>query len=355
VRLSFRTDNPLSSGAGIDAFVSGESFVEYKGELGKSDYLVAPNDVILAANCPADSNILEDSGDCGGGDNAFFAFVSFDANPEEVRWRLESIETGNILASSPTYSPNLAFLTVADGVCVPSDSECLLFTITDSSQDGVCCDYGYGNVVLYLGDEEVFNPEGRFSSGQQQVYMGTGCPPTVGPTPAPVSFSPPTRAPQMPTQIQTPAPTFVPATSAPTPIIDVDPTAVTTNRPTIVSSPPVASSDDIEIAITLRLDDQPEETGWYVTRDSDDEVVARADAGKYTTANAAITDTASIRINENYLFCMTDANGNGIAGGTYSVSYLGWPLILGDGDFADEICHGLEVTQQESKEIAGTD
>jgi hypothetical protein len=355
VRLSFQTDEPLASGAGIDAFVDGESFVEYKGELGKSEYLVASNDVILAANCPADSDILEDSNECSGGENDFLAFVSFDANPEEVRWRLESIDTGRTIATSAFYSSDLDFSTVSERVCVPSDSECLLFTIIDSSQDGVCCDYGYGSVVLYLGDEEVFNPEGRFSSGQQQVYMGTGCPPNVGPTPAPISFSPPTRAPQAPTQNQTPAPTFVSGTSAPTPVIDVDPTAGTTSRPTIISSPTALNSADLEITITLRSDEQPEETGWYVTRDSDGEVVARADAGKYTTVNATITDTASIQINENYLFCMTDASGNGIAGGTYSVSYLGWPLILGGGDFSDEVCHELEVTQEELKEIADTD
>ena len=50
--------------------------------------------------------------------------------------------------------------------------------------------------------------------------------------------------------------------------------------------------------------------------------------------------------NEAYLFCVTDAGSNGMTGGTYSVNYKGWPLVLGDGRFEDEACHVVKLPRK---------
>ena len=384
VRLTFRTEELLSPGAGVAGFVNGAEFAFYNGQAGDSEYFVASSDVILAADCPANRDILDLPSNCDQGDSLFAAFLTFDSNPEEVEWTLQSIDTGDVLTRGSDYDSSLAATTVAAGICVPSDSECLLFTITDSQDDGLCCGYGYGDVTLYLGGEKVYNPSGRFSAGRQEVYLGTGCPPTVGPTPAPTVARPSTppsvvtpSAPTLPTPFPTPndpspssetppsaTPPFIIVTNPPMNFPTVRPTPppfiITTfppmNFPTVRPTPPPfiittnppmeRPTSELQITILIGLDEEPEETGWLLSRDSTDEVVARSNAGKYKTAKATIEDVAMIDIGEAYLFCVTDAGSNGMTDGTYSVNYKGWPLVLGDGRFEDEACHVVKLPRK---------
>jgi hypothetical protein len=142
-------------------------------------------------------------------------------------------------------------------------------------------------------------------------------------------------------------------TPPPAPTTPTDPANPTQSPFLIITTPPNRPTPEevLQLSVVVQLDGNPEETGWSLTLNADQVVVTRADPGKYIIPNATITEFAQIELGESYLFCITDEQGDGIFNGVYSVNYEGWPLVLGDGNFGDEACHQIEITEGEWQEL----
>jgi len=92
-----------------------------------------------------------------------------DTYPQETTWML-TYEDGTVIASDALTGEPQSTL-YQDSVCVPIET-CLLFTIFDTNEDGICCGYGIGNYsVVY--DEKVVAEGGNFGLEEESVI---GCP-----------------------------------------------------------------------------------------------------------------------------------------------------------------------------------
>ncbi len=99
---------------------------------------------------------------CGPGLSEVIISIVPDQFPTETSWELKDIN-GNILAIG-----NVA----GDTVCVPS-GQCLIFRISDTYGDGICCNFGNGSYSVYL--DGILEATGGQFTFSETVYIG--CPP----------------------------------------------------------------------------------------------------------------------------------------------------------------------------------
>ena len=76
----------------------------------------------------------------------YYLDLTLDYFATETSWRLEN-QTGDTIASGSGYPNNAEEVTVRDTFCLPEG--CYTFYIQDLYGDGICCEYGKGQFVLY--------------------------------------------------------------------------------------------------------------------------------------------------------------------------------------------------------------
>lgn len=136
-----------------------------------------------AANYSSTANLNDGSCSyaCSGGQQRVRVEIIHDQYPSETSWTLKNGSTGATLASgNNTTNRNGTTLCVANDVC-------LVFKISDSYGDGICCNYGNGEYRVYL-NETLVAQGGNFSSSEETVF---NCPPGFScATPRPLSLAP---------------------------------------------------------------------------------------------------------------------------------------------------------------------
>lgn len=110
---------------------------------------------------------------CGAGQKELIIAITPDLYPQEVSWNVKQngiqIASGNFLG---------------DTLCV-DESACIVFTIFDLEEDGLCCDFGQGSYSLYLDGIQVASGGQYTTSEIKQI----NCPPgTICSSPIPISL-----------------------------------------------------------------------------------------------------------------------------------------------------------------------
>ncbi|NRD23702.1 T9SS type A sorting domain-containing protein [Winogradskyella litoriviva] len=88
---------------------------------------------------------------------------------EETTWSLVD-GSGTTLSSGPLFSYNDA-TTYQEIIPIPNYNDCYTFTIFDSANDGICCQYGTGNYDLQDENGNIIISGGNFTS-QESVTFG---------------------------------------------------------------------------------------------------------------------------------------------------------------------------------------
>jgi len=96
--------------------------------------------------------------------------------------------------------------------------------------------------------------------------------------------------------------------------IDDDNDGITDTQETCGTDPLVVQTASVNISINL--DDRPVETLWAIHSPSG----LVASGGPYTTPNTTISETITVTENGAYEFIITDINGDGMSGNTYTIS-----------------------------------
>jgi len=112
---------------------------------------------------------------CEDNEVAITVQVISDDYGNETAWTVADIQTNNIYFSIDlnTYGNNQ---TNIHEFCIPEDA-CVIFTITDSYGDGICCGYGQGSYEVSLGGDIIVSG-GNFDDEESIVFNcapGTVC------------------------------------------------------------------------------------------------------------------------------------------------------------------------------------
>jgi len=358
IRLTFRSGKRRFTDT-ITAFADGLDFVSYNGEVGEFAFLPADT-YSFSQDCRVASIDDNVNRQCFGGEKVLVASITTNLNPQETEWKIETLNDEEVSKGGSYDTPLKTF---SETACVRPAATCYVFTIS-----------GYNNVELFLKDQDggyetIDNFSGSFPSDQQQeIYFGVGCPSMSGPTKAPLgsvfSIQPTpsglqTRQPSSP--VTNPSPVSVPSTTqVPAIVPSRNPASVsspTNQEPIFIISPltpypttaPTASIKEIEISIMITLGDEPEETGWTLSDNTNQNIVAEVTAGTYMTPNTKEGESIVIETGKSYLFCVTVAGRDGIR--RFSVNYKGWPLVIDNGQFESERCHEIKVAPGEVTDI----
>jgi len=150
---------------------------------------------------------------CTGGEVQFRLELQSDGHASETSWQLTD-KNGNIVVQGSGY-PNNALIEVT--ACLNPDDSPFTFTILDSWNDGICCDFGQGWYKLYYDDSMVYSSNGSFGSSDVFTIGGTASPPvTLPPTTSPPATALPATSPPAPPATPPPT-TSPPVTQPPTP------------------------------------------------------------------------------------------------------------------------------------------
>ena len=160
----------------------------------------------LSSNAPAPA--------CSPGTSAFQFDLLTDRFPQETSWELLRESDNRLLGGLEiSLEPETDYSWHG---CLPS-TNCYRFTITDRSNDGLCCRFGNGAYSLYF-NEELIHSGGTFGSFEATRFGGT-CDSTPNPTLIPAT-------PESTPNPTTPSPLAVPVgTPLPTTLGDSNPIA----------------------------------------------------------------------------------------------------------------------------------
>ena len=207
----------------------------------------------------------------------------FDAYAGETGWSIADAD-GNIVAEAAegTYFG----ATAADETACLSDG-CYTLTVTDQFSDGMCCSFGEGSYTLTDADGNVLASGGDFGASESTDFcLGevaiTGC---------------------------------------------TDANACNFN--------PLATEDDGSCDLTLQTvsvsvtsNFWASETGFTIYNADTGEAVASLAAGAYTNG-ADIAESACLSDNACYYIEFTDSFGDGMSGGTWTVTWNGVAVVTG--------------------------
>ena len=86
--------------------------------------------------------------------------LQLDDYPEETTWQFTAEDGTSLFNGGPYNNPDqiAAFLTIP----LPVNDGCYIFTINDSSLDGICCQYGNGSYTIIDGNNNVLATGGEF-------------------------------------------------------------------------------------------------------------------------------------------------------------------------------------------------
>ena len=86
--------------------------------------------------------------------------VQYDKNPEETAWQVTD-ENGNVILSQEyrTKAKNSEYYTTT----LPVNYGSYKFTIWDREQDGICCKFGTGYVLILVDNKLVASSDGQFT------------------------------------------------------------------------------------------------------------------------------------------------------------------------------------------------
>jgi hypothetical protein len=234
------------------------------------------------------------------GSNEVVIEVTYDDFPLETGWSLMD-SAGTVIASQPTGSFTTEGGTVSRTSFVAGGE--YIFEMTDSFEDGICCQFGIGEFTITVnGEPVVMGGNGDFGDVVRETFDVLEAPTTA-----------PIRAP-------TSAPTSAPSIGAPT--------------------------GNNEVVIEVTYDRFPVETGWSLM-DSAGTLIISQPAGSFLIEGGTVSRTALVTVGE-YIFEMTDSFGDGICCqfgiGEFTITVNGEPVAIGgNGDFGDVIQETFDV------------
>ncbi|KAL7539416.1 hypothetical protein ACHAXR_010447, partial [Thalassiosira sp. AJA248-18] len=205
----------------------------------------------------------------------------------------------NFVARSDGYYEDLKSQKIIETVQLPKGLE-YQFTITDFMGDGTCCWAGQGWYSLYEGNDiednstQVFYGIGDF--GRERVHMFVaGKPKTLSPTSSRSPSENPTGSPSM--------------------------------KPSHSSMPSVTT---YALEVTIKLDNDSSQTGWYIATDDGTVIIDRPPG--YYNGNDTLTTVETVKLEAGeYQFSLLDTEGDGFCCqqgfGFYSV-YSNGDLLL---------------------------
>ena len=221
--------------------------------------------------------------------------IEFDQFPEETRWEIADDATGNLVSQqSGVYSQ----VRSATEQIILKAGQSYTLTVLDTGNDGICCNFGAGQVYLFLGDTvdttmTLVYGDGTFSSS--------------------VSYS------------------FVVSADAVLPVDQVPPVrGITTRAPSVSVAPSVSmapSGPPVEVLLMFDFDAWPEEVSWALL-DANDMLVASGPPEPYTLQEEVVTVQLLLNSGEFYTLLVFDEFGDGICctgledGAVYV--FLGW-------------------------------
>ncbi len=115
------------------------------------------------------------------------------------------------------------------------------------------------------------------------------------------------------------------------------------------------SQPTTRVTIVIKLDDNPEETGWELHQDGN-EVVAFPPGSYSGYNNKEVMTTADVYTRKEYVFTLFDTGGDGIDGGYYKIydapdtSDPEALLVEGSGNFTDQVHEDVAPVGQEANE-----
>mmetsp|Transcript_29994 Transcript_29994/g.62366 ORF Transcript_29994/g.62366 Transcript_29994/m.62366 type:complete len:1018 (+) Transcript_29994:70-3123(+) len=268
--------------------------------------------------------------------------ITFDANPQEIFWVLLDACSLNVIEQCQRcyvdQEPNsqITFQTCLPSVNATTGLEAgYVFTIADSSGNGLCDDGICGSYDIMYGEEVVFESAGAFED-EQKVFLGSGldyCPASAENDTMIISTNPTT------------APPILPPTNAPTSLAPrVTPSPTTLPPSTVLCRPGLLT----KFQLNITFDANPQEVFW-VLLDACTLTVMERCQGCYVDEdpNSQITfQTCLPSFNETtgleagYVFTMNDGGGNGLCAdgvcGSYSIIYGEEVVFESDGIYEDQ-------------------
>ena len=223
--------------------------------------------------------------------------ITMDNHPEEAEWALLD-EHGQEMVIQQRGSISKTGLTTTV-LRVPAGS--YRFYMNDA--DGICCNYGRGGIVIYLGDsnEELLRHDGVFL---KDIILDLHVPSPVPAAPIPAAVS----TNNLPDTTDTILPDLT---------ISATPSLVSESSSTISSSALEIIKSTLRVEIFYDM--HPTETGWFlVNKDSNEELYASTyDSNNTIPANRDNAMTLVVEEFEdlkagNYWFVIADAAKNGI-------------------------------------------
>ena len=221
--------------------------------------------------------------------------LTFDTYPIQTGWTLQDSTTGEVIAEAAIgqYGPFLGPAVTETFLLKDKDDTALLlynFTLLDVNGDGMCCENGRGQAVLYLCSDEgtdrvLVLDDGRFRRARSHSF------------------------------VLSPDATFVGSAF---------PTMVPTKSPAPTSTTPPTATDT-QITLQIRLDAFPQETGWSIVEERTGRILRAVRFGAYGQEyeNQVVTETFSVLPEEQYLLEMLDLWGDGLNGDGQATVYLG--------------------------------
>ena len=106
----------------------------------------------------------EDPNGCDGYEITFS--LTFDDYPEETKWVIKDLDTGEKMAQGNNYDESYIGETIDEAICLPDG--CYKLVVRDSYGDGICCDYGDGTFSIYDEDgSEYYYSDGNFGNRER--------------------------------------------------------------------------------------------------------------------------------------------------------------------------------------------
>ncbi len=92
--------------------------------------------------------------------------LTFDDYPEETRWVIKNVDTGERMAFGKNYDESFIGQTIQEDICLPDG--CYKLVVRDSYGDGICCNYGDGTFSILDEDgSEFFYSDGNFGNRER--------------------------------------------------------------------------------------------------------------------------------------------------------------------------------------------
>jgi len=248
------------------------------------------------------------------GENQFRFDIKFDKYPDEVKWYIADVCSGDVVARSSYYLFLQPYESIFERVCL--DDSRYIFTIKDSFGDGLdqCVDDDKNckYTISYYG-EEVGSGEGNYGSQETHYFGLNDCGP-AGPALSLLPSAPPSTS-DLPSQ--------APSTSAPP---SLAPTSFVCN-------------DGTKFKLEIQFDEYPDETSWDVVDVCDDDKEVASGEGSDNDDSELRVYNKCLTTTTKYNFTIYDSYGDGLCDngycGEYTVTYGDNEEIYGNGDFGN--------------------